>query len=175
MAPVPMRPGGENSVISRVRSFSKVLLAASALGAVAAPASAQRIDNIVAFGDSYADSGNAIELLLSSPFVSQATKDQLRLVYPTGRFSGGTNYVDTLSQLLNAPVDNFAIGGALTNNVNTNGPILPGFTTEYNLFLNGGGGVFPNSTGTFDEHDLVTVSVGGNDARFYQQNNGLLD
>jgi phospholipase/lecithinase/hemolysin len=175
MAPVPMRPGGENFVISRVRSFSKVLLAASALGAVAAPASAQRIDNIVAFGDSYADSGNAIELLLASPFVSQATKDQLRLVYPTGRFSGGTNYVDTLSQLLNAPVDNFAIGGALTNNVNTNGPILPGFTTEYNLFLNGGGGVFPTSTGTFDEHDLVTVSVGGNDARFYQQNNGLLD
>lgn len=159
-----------------VRSFSKILLAASALAAVAlpSPAAAQRIDRIVAFGDSYADDGNAVEMLLASPFVPQATKDQIRLLYPTGRFSGGTNYIDILSQLLNAPVDNFAVGGALTNNVNTNGPILPGFTTEYNAFLSGGGGVFPSVGGTFDEHDLVTVSVGGNDARFYQQTGGTL-
>jgi len=162
--------------MSSVRSFSKVLLAASAVGAIAlpAPASAQRIDHIVAFGDSYADDGNAIEILLASPFVPQATKDQLLLVYPTGRFSGGTNYIDTLSQLLNAPVDNFAIGGALTDNSNTNGPVLPGFTTEYNAFLNGGGSVFPTVDGSFDEHDLVTVSIGGNDARFYQQHGGTL-
>jgi outer membrane autotransporter protein len=150
-----------------VRSFSKVLLAASVLAAVAlpAPAAAQRIDHIVAFGDSYADDGNFFEILGFNPAPA---------VYPTGRFSGGTNYIDTLSELLNAPVDNFAIGGALADNTNTNGPGLPGFTTEYNVFLGGGGGVFPTGSGTFGEHDLVTVSIGGNDARFYEQNDGPL-
>ena len=37
---------------------------------------------------------------------------------PTGRFSGGSNYIDTLRGLLQVPVQNFAIGGAFggTNN-----------------------------------------------------------
>jgi uncharacterized protein YhjY with autotransporter beta-barrel domain/phospholipase/lecithinase/hemolysin len=150
-----------------VRSLHRCLFAASALtiAALPSPAAAQRIDNIIAFGDSYADDGNLFEILGFNPAPQ---------VYPTGRFSGGTNYVDTLSQLLNAPVENFAIGGALTDNTNTNGPGLPGFATEYDVFLNGGGGVFPIVDGMFDEHDLVTVSVGGNDARFYQQNGGTL-
>ena len=77
-------------------------------------------------------------------------------------------------QLLDAPVDNFAIGGALTDNTNTNSPLLPGFVTEWNAFLAGGGGPFPTVSGTFDENDLVTVSIGGNDARFYQQTGGTL-
>jgi outer membrane lipase/esterase len=160
------------------RFLGSALLGATALAAtsIAAPASAQRVDQIVAFGDSYADDGNAIQMLLASPFVPAATKAQLMQVYPTGRFSGGTNYVDTLSQLLNVPVDNFAIGGALTNNVNTNGPILPGFTTEWNAFLSGNtlGGVLPASDGTFEANELVAISVGGNDARFYQQTGGTL-
>ena len=152
------------------RTMTRALFAATALAAtaLASPAAAQRIDRIVAFGDSYADDGNAIALLLANPFVPQATKDQLMLVYPTGRFSGGTNYIDSLSQLLNADVDNFAIGGALTDDTNTNGPVLPGFTTEWNAFLAGGGGVFPTVDSTFDEDDLVTVSIGGNDARFFE-------
>jgi outer membrane lipase/esterase len=144
------------------RLIALSLLAASAL--TATPAAAQRVDNIVAFGDSYADDGNLFEIAgipLAPPFA-------------TGRFSGGTNYVDTLSDLLNVGVDNFAIGGALTNNVNTNSPLLPGFVTEWNAFLAGGGGPFPTVSGTFDENDLVTVSIGGNDARFYQQNGGTL-
>ena len=43
---------------------------------------------------------------------------QALAVYPTGRFSGGSNYIDTLSQILQVPVHNFAIGGAFggTNN-----------------------------------------------------------
>ena len=143
------------------------LLAASLLAATAfcfaTPASAQRVDSITAFGDSYADDGNLFQLLGGNPSP---------LVYPTGRFSGGTNYVDTLSQLLGVPVDNFAIGGALTNNTNTNSPFLPGFTFEVQSFLAGGGGIFPTVSPTFDENDLVTVSVGGNDARFYQQSPG---
>jgi uncharacterized protein YhjY with autotransporter beta-barrel domain/phospholipase/lecithinase/hemolysin len=145
----------------RCRLFAASLLAASALAA-ATPAQAQRIDNIVAFGDSYADDGNFFQLvgLIPPP-----------LPYSTGRFSGGTNYTDTLGQLLNAPIDNFAIGGALTDNTNTNGPPL-GFVTEWNAFLAGGGGAFPTVSGTFGEDDLLAVSIGGNDARFYQKNGG---
>lgn len=116
----------------------------------ASPAQAQRIDRIIAFGDSYADDGNAFELGLVPPSIAP--------LYPTGRFTGGTNYVDTLSQLLNAPVLNFAIGGARAN---------PDFLFEVGAFSAGGGGVFPTVTPTFDEDDLITVSIGGNDARAY--------
>lgn len=149
------------------RSVSQALASASlvAATAVAAPANAQRVDNIVAFGDSYADDGNLFEIIGFNPAPQ---------VYPTGRFSGGTNYVDTLSVLLNAPVQNFAIGGALTDNSNTNGVGIPGFATEWNAFLAGGGGPFPTVSGTLDASDLVTVSIGGNDARFYEQSGGTL-
>jgi len=144
------------------RLIALPLLAASAL--TATPAAAQRVDNIVAFGDSYADDGNLFQIVGTTPPAP----------YSTGRFSGGTNYVDTLSDLLDAPVENFAIGGALTDNSNTNSPLLPGFVTEWNAYLGGGGGPFPTVSGSFDENDLVTVSIGGNDARFYQQNGGTL-
>jgi uncharacterized protein YhjY with autotransporter beta-barrel domain/phospholipase/lecithinase/hemolysin len=146
---------------------SRVFASASliAFAAFATPASAQRVDNIVAFGDSYADTGNLFEIIGFNP---------APLVYPTGRFSGGTNYIDSLSQLLDVPVEDFAIGGANTDNTNTNGVGIPGFITEWNAFLAGGGGPFPTVPGTFDSGDLVTFSIGGNDARFYQQNGGTL-
>jgi outer membrane lipase/esterase len=148
----------------RSRLFAASLLAASAL-TVATPAHAQRVDRIVAFGDSYADDGNFFQLVGINPFPAP---------YSTGRFSGGTNYIDTLGQLLNVPIDNFAIGGALTDNTNTNGPPL-GFITEWNSFLAGGGpAAFPRVSGTFDENDLLAISIGGNDARFYQQNGGTV-
>ena len=136
--------------MARSPVFVASLLAASALG-FAAPAQAQRVDQIVAFGDSYADDDNALQLGLIPP--------AFQPLYPTGRFSGGTNYVDTLSDLLDAPVENFAIGGARAN---------PDFLFEVNTFLaGGGGGVFPTVTPSFEEGDLVTVSIGGNDARAY--------
>ena len=160
------------------RLLGRGFLGATALAAisVATPAAAQRIDSIVAFGDSYADDGNALEILLASPFVLPATKTQLQQAYATGRFSGGTNYIDTLSQLLDAPVANFAIGGALTDDANTFGPIVPGFTTEWNSFLTGNtlGGLFPTAGATFDEKDLVAISIGGNDARVFQQGGGMI-
>jgi len=149
--------------MTRSRLFAASLLAASAL-TVATPAQAQRIDNIVAFGDSYADDGNLFQIIGIAP----------PLPYSTGRFSGGTNYIDTLGQLTDSPIDNFAIGGALTDNSNTNSPFLPGFVTEWNAFLAGGGGVFPTVSGTFGENDLLAISIGGNDARFYQQNGGTV-
>ena len=115
-------------------------LCRSAALAAATPASAQRVNRIVAFGDSYADDGNLFELLgIPRP-----------AVYPNGRFSDGTNFVDTMSLLLGAPVDNFAIGGAFTGNGNINGPGIPGFVTEYQSFLAGGGpAAFPRVNGTF--------------------------
>ena len=149
--------------MTKSRLFAASLLAASALS-FAAPAYAQRVDRIVAFGDSYADDGNFFQLVGLIPPPAP---------YSTGRFSGGTNYIDTLGSLLDAPIDNFAIGGALTDNTNTNGPPL-GFVTEWNAFLAGGGGAFPTVSGTFDEDDLLAVSIGGNDARFYQQNGGTV-
>jgi uncharacterized protein YhjY with autotransporter beta-barrel domain/phospholipase/lecithinase/hemolysin len=133
--------------------MSRALISASAFALAsicASPAAAQRVDRIIAFGDSYADDGNAFELGLVPPSIAP--------LYPTGRFTGGTNYVDTLSQLLNAPVLNFAIGGARAN---------PDFLFEVGTFSAGGGGVFPTVTPIFDEGDLVTVSIGGNDARAY--------
>ena len=140
------------------------LLAATALG-LTAPAEAQRVTRIVAFGDSYADNGNLFRLI-GQPFP---------IFYPTGRFSGGSNYIDSLSQILNVPVDNFAIGGAKTDNTNTVGVGIPGFTTEYSSFLAGGGpAAFPRVSGRFSPTDLLAVSIGGNDARQYQQNGGTV-
>ena len=55
-------------------------------------------------GDSYADDGNAFELGYANPGALA--------IYPTRRFSGGTNYIDTLAEILSVPVENFAIGGA---------------------------------------------------------------
>ena len=146
------------------------LLTASLLGAsaltFAMPAQAQRIDNIVVFGDSYADDGNAFQLAGVDPLTTQ--------VYTTGRFSGGTNYIDTLADLLGATTENFAIGGAKTDNTNTSGP-LPGFQFEVAAFLAGGlVPAYPAGDGLFDENDLLAVSIGGNDARQYQQLGGTL-
>ncbi|MEO6248113.1 MAG: autotransporter domain-containing protein [Sphingomicrobium sp.] len=144
------------------RLLAATVLGASAMG-LAAPASAQRVTRIVAFGDSYADTGNFFKFVGIDPATT--------VIYTTGRFSGGTNYIDTLSRLLNAPVDNFAISGALTNNYNTNtGPSL-GFPTEYGSFLSGGAGLtpFPAVSGTFGPNDLLAISIGGNDGRLYER------
>jgi phospholipase/lecithinase/hemolysin len=101
------------------RNRGKILLAAAAACALAVPASAQTVDRLVVFGDSYADDGNLFQLTGTPP----------PAVYPNGRFSNGTNFVDTMAQILNVPVDNFAIGGAFSNNGNITSPLVPGFTT----------------------------------------------
>src|SRR4051794_41940127 len=66
---------------------------------------------IQAFGDSYADTGNLIKII--GP----------QALYPTGRFSSGTNFVDTTSSLLGIPQNNFAIGGG---NPRPTQPVSPG-------------------------------------------------
>lgn len=151
--------------------FGRALLGASLFGlaaiSAATPASAQRITRIVTFGDSYADTGNLFRLTGLNPLTFQSG------IYPTGRFSGGTNYIDTLSSILNAPVENFAVGGATA----VRGSSSP-FDLQFEVdnFLNVGtqAPAFPNGAPSFGPNDLVTVSIGGNDARYFQQglNNG---
>jgi outer membrane lipase/esterase len=132
--------------------------AAMSLSMFSTAASAQRVQRIVAFGDSYADDGNLFQLLGVDPVST--------IIYPTGRFTGGTNYVDSLGTIYSLTPNNFAIGGALTDNTNTTVG-APGFTFERLSFLAGGGGVFPTTSPTLGSGDLVTVSIGGNDARVY--------
>ena len=103
---------------SRLLATTAMLLAGAS---IAAPAQAQRVDRIIAFGDSYADDGNFFEL----------TGIPRPAAYPNGRFSNGTNFVDTMSLLLGRPVDNFAIGGAYTGSGNINGIPGLGFQLEY--------------------------------------------
>ena len=159
------------------RAFG-ALIAATALSCfAAAPAGAQQIDRIVTFGDSYADQGNAFALGYANPGALS--------IYPTGRFSGGTNYIDSLSNTLGVPVFNYAIGGALAGTNNTllcfdpqyGAPLCgKGFQYEVDQFLGVGtqSSVFPTTETSFDESDLLTVSIGGNDARLYQQLGGTL-
>jgi outer membrane lipase/esterase len=137
------------------------LLCASILASVlvlpVGQASAQTVfTTIQAFGDSYADTGNLFKIL------GQPNPVQ----YPTGRFSGGTNFVDTTSQLLGIPQNNFAIGGATTGPTNVVGPGIPGFQQEWQGFVASGKTIAPS--------DLVELSIGGNDARAYYLTGGPL-
>ena len=175
--------------MTKSRLFAAALLAASAL-TFAAPASAQRVERIVALGDSFPDDGNLWELTGIPPAST--------VVYSTGRFSGGTNYIDTLGQSLRVPIENFGIAGALARsfqlpigpstfitsfNTNCAPPPSPfnavcdkGFAYEVDQFLNIGtqSAAFPNGVPSFGEGDLLTVSIGGNDARYYQRLGGTL-
>lgn len=150
-------------MIQRLRLGALFGATALAAIAVASPASAQRIDRIVTFGDSYADDGNALELGGLNPNTFQNG------IYRTGRFSGGTNYIDTLGFLLNVPVENFALGGASA----VRGAPATQFDLQLQVdqFLNVGTQLpaFPSGQAAFGKGDLVTVSIGGNDARYFQQ------
>jgi phospholipase/lecithinase/hemolysin len=166
--PRAFRGFGEETAMTR--QFRRALLGASLLGAAfaaATPAAAQRVDRIVVFGDSYADTGNALRVGGLNPLTFQNG------IYSTGRFSGGTNYADTLSQLLSLPQENFAFGGAAA--VRGSGSPFD-LQLEVDNFLNVGTQLptLPTGAPSFDSGDLVLVSIGGNDARYFQQgvNNG---
>ena len=172
-----------------MRKMFKVALAA-ALGscAIVAPAQAQRYDRVVAFGDSYADIGNVQALLTNAglgAFFDSTT-------YPTGRFSGGTNFVDTIASAYGISQDNYAIGGAQagTGNVAASG-LLPGFQQQWTAFTQGGATytdlaiqvpVYVSGVATtipagglqFKPDDLAVFSVGGNDARGYRISGGTV-
>jgi outer membrane lipase/esterase len=133
---------------------ASILAAAAALLPIGEARAQTTFGVIQAFGDSYADTGNLIKII--GP----------QAIYPTGRFSGGTNFVDTTSSLLGIPQNNFAIGGATTGPTNVVGPGIPGFTQEWQGFVAAGKKIAPS--------DLVEISIGGNDARAYYQGGGTL-
>jgi phospholipase/lecithinase/hemolysin len=119
------------------RLGARALLGATAALALSftSPAQAQRIERIISFGDSYADTGNYLRLAGVNPVTGTGG------IYTTGRFSGGSNYIDGLSVLLGAPVFDFAIGGAQARNQNGQLPTW-GLPYEVDQFLNVG----PQST-----------------------------
>src|ERR1700704_4487301 len=100
---------------------ASIMIAGAAVLPITGEAKAQIVfSTIQAFGDSYADTGNLWKFT--------GGLGQLPL-YPTGRFSGGTNFVDTTSTLLGIPQLNFAVGGAKTNGNTILGP-TGGFLQE---------------------------------------------
>jgi outer membrane lipase/esterase len=164
------------SISHRVLAFASL----AAIATASVPAEAQQITRIVAFGDSYTDTGNAFALGYANP--------QALAIYPTRRFSSGTNYIDTLASILRVPVEDFAIGGAFGGSNNgtlcfdpfyapgTSPLCGKGLQYEIDQFFNVGtqSAVFPNASTTLTRSDLIAISIGGNDARFYQQAGGTL-
>jgi uncharacterized protein YhjY with autotransporter beta-barrel domain/phospholipase/lecithinase/hemolysin len=145
---------------------SRLLLSAAVLvgAGLAAPAGAQRVNRIVALGDSYIDDGNVFEL----------TGTARPAIYPLGRFSNGLNLVDTMAQALNVPVLNYGIGGAVARAQNTPLPSVQAFDLQVQSFLAGGGpAAFPRSSGRFAPDDLLVLNIGANDARAYERSLGV--
>ena len=147
------------------RKFRYTLMTVLSLSvAPFAGANAQQFSSIVAFGDSYADTGNIQKIMATIPDYASTLTD-VNTLYPTGRFSGGTNYVDTLSSIYGISPSNYALGGAQTGATNEF-PGLPGFTYELQWFLAVDKVIAPNA--------LVTLNIGGNDARHYYQFGGSM-
>jgi phospholipase/lecithinase/hemolysin len=135
---------------------------ALAAPACAAPAPSAKVERIVAFGDSYADNGNMFRLAGAVP----------PPMYPKGRFSDGTNFVDTMGSILKVPIVNFALGGAVTGPGDSD--FRPaGLDVQTRAFLSGRGPLgFPRTGGRFSPGDLAVISIGGNDARRYAKSFG---
>ena len=143
----------------------KALLRKAALLAavsLAGSAEAQTFNQYFAFGDSYADTGNALKLV---SLYAPALLPQFLALYPTGRFSGGTNYVDDLSAHYGLNPINYAIGGAQTGSGNELG-FPAGFAQEIQQFEASGQKIGPDA--------LLTLNIGANDARDYYQSGGSL-
>ena len=90
---------------------------AAALVSTLAPAQAQ-FTSITDFGDSYADTGSApggAFRLIGPPYYNPCPPG-----YTSCRFTGSTNFVDTLQDIYHLPTaTNYAIGGARTDQSNT--------------------------------------------------------
>ncbi len=171
-----------------MKVFCRVALGTLLSATAVMPAAAQTFDKVVAFGDSYADTGNVKALLTNAGLGSFFNSTE----YPTGRFSGGTNFVDTIASAYGVSQDNYAIGGAQagTGNVAAQG-LLPGFAQQWTAFTQGGSTytsvalsepiyvsgqatVIPSGGLQFARDDLAVFSVGGNDARGYRIGGGTV-
>lgn len=138
-------------------SIAAMIASGVVAGTIMAPSvNAGQFTRNVGFGDSYVDTGIIVGLL-GPPYTT---------FYPTGRFSGGTNFFDTMSSLLGIQEVNYALGGAKTGTTGINGMSGLGFLHETAGFMGSGK--------TFSSTDILTVSIGGNDARGYYQNGGTV-
>jgi phospholipase/lecithinase/hemolysin len=147
------------------RTFNVVAASAALAFApfAAAPAAAWVPSQIVAFGDSFIDSGN-IQAAVGPAFTNP------ELGYWNGRFSDGANWVDLLStanlgtysraSLLGGT--NYAFGGARAAQDDIVGPglAIPGLNTQLGMFAMQGGGVDPNA--------LYVINFGNNDVNAIQ-------
>ncbi len=137
--------------------ITRAAIIAAALTAATLPAQAQ-FTSLTGFGDSYADTGaapgGAFRLLLGIPCPNNSA-------LPTCRWTGSTNFVDTLRSIYGLPgLTNYSIGGARTDNSNTlsglDGP-PPNYGFPYELQQ------FATSGTHFTKTDLIALSIGGND------------
>ena len=135
-------------------SRAAVIAVLLGVAGIAPAAAQQQFTRNIGFGDSYVDTGTIVSLFGLQGF------------YPTGRFSGGTNYFDTESALLGISQVNYALGGAATGNTGISGAPGLGFANEVAGFIGTGQ--------KFTSTDLLTLSIGGNDARAYYMGGGSL-
>ena len=113
-----------------------------------AEANAVSFNHIYVFGDSLSDTGNYYRLsgLPAAPYVD-------------GRFCNGPLWVEYLAASLRMdyqPADNFAVAGATTGTVNSNGKEYSGLQDEIDSFQAMGAVSEP-------ERALYVVAAGGND------------
>ncbi len=129
-----------------------MIVFAAMLGATLLPAQAQ-FTSLSGFGDSYADTGTApggAFQLLGWP---NCPAGPVAFGFPTCHFTNGTNFVNSLQSIYRLPgLTNYSIGGARTDNTNTNN-VPYGLPYELQQL---GGRRFTNS-------DLIALSIGGND------------
>jgi phospholipase/lecithinase/hemolysin len=145
-----------------MRRAFHVAAAAAAL-AFSMPAAAWVPSQIVAFGDSFIDSGN-IQAAVGPGFTNPEAG------YWYGRFADGPNWVDllsvanlgTYSQASLLGGTNYAFGGARAAQDDIVGPglAIPGLNTQLGMFAMQGGGVDPNA--------LYVINFGNNDVNAIQ-------
>ncbi|MBB1090076.1 autotransporter domain-containing protein [Rhodopseudomonas palustris] len=153
-------------------------------GAMPAPAQAQ-FARLFGFGDSYADTGaapgGAYRLIgtygsgtVSIPyFPFTLTPNDFwpcpSPTYTSCRFTGSTNFVDSLQSIYGlSSLTNFSIGGARTNNTNTMPFLSSSYGLPYELQQ------FVASGIRFTDRDLIALSIGGNDLSGINVGNGDL-
>ncbi len=150
----PILRGGHPARPRAVRTAWAAAIAV-ALTAAALPAQAQFV-SLTGFGDSYADTGAAPggAFRLMGPAYYPNCPAPLN----SCRFTGSTNFVDSLRSIYGLPgLTNYSIGGARTDNSNTIPQLNPGYGFTYELQQ------FAASGTHFTDRDLIALSIGGND------------
>src|SRR4051812_7784017 len=154
---LPMSAGPGRKVLFAVGTVIVFLANPAPLLAQSTP-----FTSISGFGDSYADTGSApggTFRLFGFPCPAGPPTN------PTGHFSNGTNFVDSLQSIYRLPpLTNYAFGGAQTGSTNVI-PGIPGFSQEIATVVASGR--------RFGSLDLIALSIGGNDQAQFNSTNSL--